>query len=273
MITYQVVSSEKSALVASGELPEQADGNKSREQPDNHDNGSDVLKLGGTIGARKHEESSASSIGNAVSSGQKRVLGETLDDELVEVGNSTVDDLVEKNVEEEEPDLAVHENLLDLRSLDLSVKDTTAALGVLSNEHGTLLDAESLGGKDVVGHEEVEENTPTDGHATAEDVDDAPDGPSLGLTDSVEENAAEHASETVEAVEETGASGLGLAAEPLGDDEHKGGGDDGLKGTEEESTDCEPGKVGAGGGAEKDGSPGENKGADNLSGRESLGEV
>lgn len=236
-------------------MPEEADGNKCREQPDNHDNGSDVLELGGNIRTSKHEESGASSIGNSVSSGQKRILGETLDDELVKVGNSTVDDLVEKSVEEQEPDLAVHEDLLDLRSLDLSVKDTSSVLGALGNKHRSLLDGKSLGGENVVGQEKVEENTPAHGHTTTEDIDDAPDFPSLGLTNSVEEDTTEHAAEAVEAVEETSTGRLSLAAEPLGHDEHEGGSDDGFKGTEEESTNSQSGKVGASGGAEKDGSP------------------
>lgn len=273
MWTYQVVSSEKTALVGSRELPEEADSNKSREQPNNHDNGSDVLELTGAVRTSEHENGSAETIRNAISSGQKRILGKSLDNKLVEVGNTTVDDLVEEGVEEKEPDLAILEDLHNLRLLNLAVENTSSALGILSNKHSSLLNSISLSGKNVVREEEEQENSPADSQATAENVDDSPNFPALGLTDSVEENTAKHAAETVEAVEETGSGGLSVAAEPLGDDQHEGGGDDGFKGSEEEATDGKAGEVGAGGCAEEDCAPGADESGDDFASRETLGEV
>lgn len=116
--------------------------------------------------------------------------------------------------------------------LDLAIKHTSAVLCTLSNKHSPLLNSEALGSENVVGHAEKEQDSPADGQSTAENVDNTPDIPALGLADSVEENTAKHATEAVEAVEQTGTGGLYLSTEPLRDDEHKGWSDDGFEGTE-----------------------------------------
>lgn len=64
---YHVVTGKKTALVASGKLPEQSHGDKSREKPEDHDIGSHILKLGRNVWSGEHEEGGKSSVGNAIS--------------------------------------------------------------------------------------------------------------------------------------------------------------------------------------------------------------
>ena len=257
--TYHVVTSKKTTLVGARQLPEENNSNESRKLPEHHDKSTDVLDPGSQVWAREHEDGGASTVRDAVGRGKESIAGEPLDDELGEVGDTAVDDLVEEDIPEQQPDLAVAKDLPDLFLLDGTVEDTTLAASVLRDEHGTLLGGEATSTQDIVGHEEPQDDTPDDCQTTAEDVDDAPDVPAIRLSNTVKENATEHAANAVEAVEETSTGRLLFTDEPLGNDDHESRGDDSFEDTQEETANGETDKVLASSSAEKDGSPAEDE--------------
>lgn len=116
---------------------------------------------------------------------------DTLDDELSEVGDSTVDDLVKKHKQEQKPDLGIDEGLADLVPLDGLVENSGSGETTAADEESALFEGESLGCEDAVGEEEEEDETPDDRHATADEEDRLPDRKPVDLPDAEGENAAD----------------------------------------------------------------------------------
>lgn len=114
-----------------------------------------------------------------------------LDDELSEVGDSSVDDLVEKHEQEQKPDLGIDKGLTDLVPLDGLVENSGSGETTAADQESALFEGESLGCEDAVGEEEEEDKTPHDRHATADEEDCFPDGKAVNLPDAEGENAAD----------------------------------------------------------------------------------
>lgn len=68
---------------------------------------------------------------------------ETLDNEFRESGDTTVDDLIEEHIPEQQPDLGIAEDLQDLVLLDRAAEDASATACVLCDERGSLFGGES----------------------------------------------------------------------------------------------------------------------------------
>lgn len=77
-------------------------------------------------------------------------MGETLDDQLAEIGDAAFDGFVEKCEKEQDPDLWVDQGLSNLIPFDLVVDRACSTESIASDQEGFLLNFEALGGNDVV---------------------------------------------------------------------------------------------------------------------------
>lgn len=105
-------------------LPKQRCGKNRWKHIRRHDISTNILESGREPWSTKDEEHLPGSSGNTVSGRQQGVAARnTLDDELREVGKSTVDRLVEQDEHEEKPDLRICERFFDLCHFDVWVED------------------------------------------------------------------------------------------------------------------------------------------------------
>ncbi|KAI6765604.1 hypothetical protein HG530_006674 [Fusarium avenaceum] len=134
-----------------------------------HDNGAAVLNTGGEERARKDIEYLECPHWNTKSDGLKRILDNALDDKLSKVGNTSIDSLVEKHEENQEPDLRIDESLANLVPLDSS-----------------LFEAELACSHDVIREEDEKYEAPDYRHTTTGHKYSLPDGKAVDLANSEE---------------------------------------------------------------------------------------
>lgn len=231
--TYNIIRHQKTVLLTpvAWELPEQTGSNQRWAHVGDHDPGSDIGEARGQPRAAEDKRGQPGTVRDAVHGRQEGVAaGESLDDELAEVGQSAVDALVQQHEEEKEPDLRVRQSFFDLRRFDRARLLAILVAVASRNQQGLLLDRVKPGADDGVGQEEEQNHTPADGDAAAEDENNAPDVPSFGLTDAVEQQAADDAAEAVETVEQTRPDGLFGSSVPGADQQHETRRDGGLEG-------------------------------------------
>ena len=115
----------------------------------------------------------------------------------------SVEDFVQQDEEEQDPDLRVAKGLLDLRPLDGLVVHTSPVGLASGDQEGFVLQCEACCGHDVVRQEPLEQHAPDNRHASAKQEDDPPHGEiALVLANGIEEDSADSASDSVEAVED-----------------------------------------------------------------------